>query len=154
MKDDFSIMLLRQINGLLGFYHNRHLEKISGLTFSQIFLLYETFAMADQEKKGFTLSTLVAETGFTKSTVCSTLRALKEAGYIKMNVDRLDNRRKKIFLTPKAEAAREEVKDFVEEVNVSLRQGISDQEMEVLERSLQKILDNIKMTRARCINQK
>lgn len=154
MKNDFGIMLLRQINGLLGFYHNRCLEKISGLTFSQIFLLHEMFGMADQEKKEFSLSALAAETGFSKSTVCSTLRALKEAGYIKMNADRLDNRRKKILLTPKAEAAKEEVKDFVEEVNVSLRQGISDQEMEVLERSLQKILDNIKMTRARCINQK
>lgn len=151
MKNDFGIMLLRQINGLLGFYHNRRLEKISGLTFSQIFLLHEMFAMADKEKKGFSLSALAVETGFSKSTVCSTLRALKEAGYIKMKADRLDNRRKKILLTPKAEAAREEVRDFVEEVNTSLRQGISDQEMEIMERSLQKILDNIKTTRARCL---
>ncbi|MBM6828826.1 winged helix-turn-helix transcriptional regulator [Anaerotignum lactatifermentans] len=152
MKNDFGIILLRQINGLLGFYHNHRLEKISGLTFSQIFLLYEMFDMADQEKRGFSLSALAAETGFSKSTVCATLRALKEAGYIKMNADRMDHRRKKIFLTQKAEAAREEVNDFVKEVNTSLRQGITDQEMEVLEYSLQKILENIRITRARCLD--
>lgn len=133
------LCVLRQINAYLGLYENEKLAQ-SGMTFAQVILLNELFAM-DSPK--ICSHELCQQVGLAKSSVSRTLKELKKNGYIKMRVDKNDNRKKHIILTPKAIEAREGVKAYVDGLNHCLFQKIPQCGQTEIEATLQTILGNI-----------
>lgn len=81
--------------------------------------------------------------GFTRSSISRTLKELRKNGYVKMKMDKDDNRKKHIVLTPKAHAAEGIVKDYIENLNDCLVQEIPEHRLEGIESALRTILDNI-----------
>lgn len=63
--------------------------------------------------------------------------------HVKMKMDKDDNRKKHIVLTPKAHAAESIVKDYIENLNDCLVQEIPEHRLEGIESALRTILDNI-----------
>lgn len=152
MSQDFVIKLLRQINGSMPSDNKMLPEKISSLTFAQIYLLAELYKMTEKGHAVISLSKLADKSGFSKSTVCAMLKCLRMLGYIQMQTDRADNRRKAIVLTQRAQAAKADVKQCVCEFNNTLCAGIPEEELHKLEDLLQIILKNVKRTRERDFN--
>lgn len=151
MPQDFVIMLLRQINSSLPADNRMLPKRISALTLSQIYLLDELYAMSENECGIVSLSSLARESGFSKSTVCTTLKCLRKSGYIKMQMDNEDNRRKEIVLTEQARAVEPDVKQYVNEFNHALCAGIPEEEFENLEKALRTVLQNARSFRARSL---
>lgn len=60
-----------------------------------------------------------------------------------MRMDQADNRKKRVFLTPKAYAARGSVQEYMENLNRCLVREIPEGSLEGIESTLQTILDNI-----------
>lgn len=64
-----------------------------------------------------------------------------------MKVDKDDNRKKHIVLTPKAYAAEGIVKDYIENLNDCLVREIPKHRLDGVESTLRTILDNIQQRR-------
>ena len=115
MPDGNLLLTLRQINICLGLYESEKLAA-SEMTFAQAFLL---------------------RVGFTRSSISRTLKELRKNGYVKMRLDKADNRKKHIILTPKAHAAEGIVKDYIDSLNDCLVQEIPDNiQQKTLRRSI------------------
>ena len=101
MPDGNLLLTLRQINICLGLYESEKLAA-SEMTFAQAFLLNEIFSM---DSSCVCSTELCERMGFTRSSISRTLKELRKNGYVKMKMDKDDNRKKHIVLTPKAHAA-------------------------------------------------
>ena len=144
MSQDLDIMLIRQINGALTAGTEAMPDKISDLSFSQMCLLAELFELNEREECPMSLSLLAREIGFSKATICSTLKGLRKSGYVKMWTDDSDSRRKEIALTEKAFSVRSEVNDYISTLNGRLFSGIPEGDLQSLKNSLHIILRNAK----------
>jgi len=139
MPDGNLLLTLRQINICLGLYESEKLAA-SEMTFAQAFLLNEIFSM---DSSCVCSTELCERVGFTRSSISRTLKELRKNGYVKMKMDKDDNRKKHIVLTPKAHAAEGIVKDYIENLNDCLVQEIPEHRLEGIESALRTILDNI-----------
>ena len=139
MSDGNLLLTLRQINICLGLYESEKLAA-SEMTFAQAFLLNEIFSM---DSPCVCSTELCERVGFTRSSISRTLKELRKNGYVKMKMDKDDNRKKHIVLTPKAHAAESIVKDYIENLNDCLVQEIPEHRLEGIESALRTILDNI-----------
>lgn len=142
MPDGNLLLTLRQINICLGLYESEKLAA-SEMTFAQAFLLNEIFSM---DSSCVCSTELCERMGFTRSSISRTLKELRKNGYVKMKMDKDDNRKKHIVhivLTPKAHAAEGIVKDYIENLNDCLVQEIPEHRLEGIESALRTILDNI-----------
>lgn len=142
MPKNFVIMLLRQINSSLPTDNRMLPERISALSLSQIYLLDELYTMAEKKYEMLSLSALARESGFSKATICTTLKSLRRLGYVKMRIDNADNRRKEIILTERARKVEPDVKQYITEFNHAICKGIPEQELQSFEKSLQTVLQN------------
>ena len=133
------LLTLRQINICLGLYENEQLSD-SGMTFAQAFLLNEIFSM---DAPCVCSTELCERVGFARSSISRTLKELRKNGYVEMKMDKDDNRKKHIVLTPKAYAAEGIVKDYIENLNGCLVQEIPEHRLEGVESTLRTILANI-----------
>lgn len=139
MPDGNLLLTLRQINICLSIYENEKLAA-SEMTFAQAFLLNEIFSM---DSSCVCSTELCERMGFTRSSISRTLKELRKNGYVKMRLDKTDNRKKHIILTPKAHAAEGIVKDYIDSLNDCLVQEIPEHSLSGIESTLQTILDNI-----------
>ena len=133
------LLTLRQINICLGLYESEKLVA-SEMTFAQAFLLNEIFTT---DSSCICSTGLCERVGFTRSSISRTLKELRKNGYIKMEMDKDDNRKKHIILTPKAYAAEGFVRNYIENLNGCLVQKIPKHSLEGLETGLRTILGNI-----------
>ena len=143
MPDGNLLLTLRQINICLSLYESEKLAA-SEMTFSQAFLLNEIFSM---DSSCVCSTELCERVGFTRSSISRTLKELRKNGYVKMKMDKDDNRKKHIVLTPKAYAAEGIVKDYKENLNDSLVREIPKHRLDGVESTLRTILDNIQQRR-------
>ena len=139
MSDGNLLLTLRQINICLGLYESEKLVA-SEMTFAQAFLLNEIFTT---DSSCICSTGLCERVGFTRSSISRTLKELRKNGYIKMEMDEDDNRKKHIILTPKAYAAEGLVRNYIENLNGCLVQKIPKHSLEGLENGLRTILVNI-----------
>lgn len=145
MSGENLLLTLRQINICLGLYESEKLEA-SEMTFAQVFLLNEIFSM----KSSCVCSIELCErVGFTRSSISRTLKELRKNGYIKMQMDEADNRKKHIVLTSKAYAAESAVKNYIENLNNCLIQQIPKRSLAGVENTLRTILRNIQQETVR-----
>lgn len=106
MHDGNILLLLRQINICLGLYENEALAA-NGMTFAQVFLMNVIFSM---DAPRICSTDLSEKVGFTRSSISRTLKELKKSGYIKVEMDEKDNRKKHIILTQKAISAKTDIR--------------------------------------------
>lgn len=105
--------------------------------------------------QGRTLHFLLAQTGdvFQKdieeeysirpSTASEMLKQMEERGLIRRETVPYDNRLKKVVLTDQALAYRQQVRQELTQLEKTLIQGISPEEMEVFFRVVEKMMDNL-----------
>lgn len=142
-------MLLRQINSAFPIDSRTVPERISTLSLSQMYLLDELYAMAQNGYETLSLSALTQDLGFSKATISATLKVLRKLGYINMQIDNDDNRRKKIILTERAQEVKPDVQQYVADFNRGICKGISGRELRSFEKTLSMVLQNMRDIRAR-----
>lgn len=143
------LRIFRQIDVFLSYYDYNQGEALCDLKYSQIFLLNEMFELKKNTKGAITLTVLGKKTGFSKASLCSALKILKKAGYVDVMVDREDNRKKNLLLTKKAKEAELDAKLYLCSVSDLLCEGMGGRELEEMERSLNKISENINKMQVR-----
>ena len=144
MPQDHVVKLLRQINSALPGDAGNRPDDIAHLSFAQIYLLGELFEWERTGREPLSLTALSKETGFSKATVCATLKKLRNGGFVNMQMDDADNRRKPITLTQRAWDAQPSVTQYISALDRALCAGISSKDRKTMERSLQVILHNTK----------
>ena len=104
-------------------------------------VLHYLLTHKEQDIYGVDLHTIL---GISKSSISSTLKALKQKGYLKMKVNPLDDRKKQIVLTDKAYNAQQLIDSGLIEQERILCKEIPEQRLEFLEKDLDKMLCNLK----------
>lgn len=104
-------------------------------------VLHYLLTHKEQDIYGVDLHTIF---GISKSSISSTLKALKQKGYLKMKVNPLDDRKKQIVLTDKAYNAQQLIDSGLIEQEKILCKEIPEQRLEFLEKDLDKMLCNLK----------
>lgn len=132
--------LLRQVNAGLIRYGKSSMEKLD-LTPAQSMMLEHLLA---QNKKEYCLTDICAETELSKATVSTMLKALRKRGYLVMEANSDDDRKKKIVLTQKAYETQGAVEESLKKRGDCIYNGISKSELENLEHTLNKMIFNLK----------
>lgn len=99
------------------------------------------FALYDEE--GLTQTDLVARHHLDKSVVARVTDRLEEKGYVERRPDPDDGRRKRLVLTPKAEALHDDVRAIKDAVEVEMTQGLDDAEVDALVTGLRTVARNL-----------
>lgn len=103
------------------------------MTFAQVLLLNEILSM---DSPCVCSTELCERVGFTRPSISRTLKELRKNGYVKTKMDKDDNRKKHIVLTPKAHAAESTIKDYIGNLNDCLVQEIPEHRLEGIESAL------------------
>lgn len=138
--NDYSIILLIKQLDIHISQHGKKQINQDELTSAQCFMLNQLFA---QEKQKIYSTDLHSQIGFSRPSISFTLKGLKQKGYIDMDTDCEDNRRKYIILTPKAYQEKEAMQCLMKECQECLCEGIPEQDLERLKRILKHMLNNI-----------
>ena len=147
MSQDSVIMLIRQIYSALPVDTKRMPDEISGLSFAQICLLVELFELERMSHEPLSLSALAQETGFSKPAVCATLKKLRSTGYVQMQMDDSDNRRKEISLTRGAWEIESKAEQYISKLDYTLCKGISPNDLQIMKKALTAVLQNVRNAR-------
>ncbi len=142
MQEDTKIGLLVKFvsNGL-----KRALDNSSvriGLTATQCQTMGFLRRKTDMGEKAYPMD-LEKELHLKKSTVSGVLKRMEEKGFIKLQSDDDDGRRKIITLTPKSKEIDEKMEENFRYVEGELLTGIDEEDIEITKRTLLKMLDNI-----------
>ncbi len=131
---------LKQLHILLEQYGKRQMQDMD-LTPTQSILLQYLLAHKGQEICGIDLHTTLR---ISKSSVSSTLKALKQKGYVNLREDPMDDRKKQILLTEKAYNAEQLIQSSLLRQQKYLCEGIPTQRLQYLEEDLEQMLCNLK----------
>ena len=148
MQKSHVVALLRQISSSLPGDTEKRPDEISELSLAQIYLLGELFQLERAGREPLSLSTLCRKNGFSKATICATLKKLRNGGFVRMQTDNTDNRRKDISLTRQARQLEPYITQYLSALDRTLCAGISAKDLQTTERSLQTILQNTKNSRS------
>lgn len=144
MQENHVVALLRQIGSSLPGGTGKRPKEISELSLAQIYLLGELFQLERTGREPLSLSALSKENGFSKATVCETLKKLRKGGFVRMQMADADNRRKEISLTQEAWRLEPYITQYISALDRTLCAGISSKDLKTMEQSLQVILQNTK----------
>ncbi|MDN3956332.1 MarR family winged helix-turn-helix transcriptional regulator [Sporolactobacillus laevolacticus] len=89
------------------------------------------------------ISDLVTNTALSKTTLSSMLDRLEQAGHIKRALDKNDKRRTIISLTEKSKQLKKKYEDVSNEMIDLFYKGLSEEQIDEFERTLQHILNNL-----------
>lgn len=142
MPQEYVIEQLYQIGSRLIAYGN-YFENKMELSLPQLFLLYKMLEWSDETDGKLSVSSLSQKTGLSKSSVCSTVQALKRLGYLTKNISNVDNRRKEIVLTEKANAVSDQITEQIQRLDQQLCCGVPPHELQTIRRALWQIAENM-----------
>lgn len=151
MQKSHVVALLRQISSSLPGDTEKIPDEIADLSLAQIYLLGELFQLERTGRESLSLSALSRENGFSKATVCATLKKLRKGGFVRMQTDDADNRRKEISLTRRAWQLESCITQYISALDRTLCAGISSNDLETTEQSLQVILQNTKSAESKVL---
>lgn len=134
--------LLRQVNAGLIQYGKACMEELD-LTPAQGTMLK---CLLSKNKKEYYLTDICAEAKLSKSTGSVMLKALRKKGYLQVNSDSADDRRKKVVLTQKAYEMQNIIEEDMKKRSEYIYKDISEKELSELENTLSKIVFNLKQT--------
>ena len=132
--------LFKRIHDQVEKLTNRRLRS-EGLTFSQHAIL--TYLIYDA-RRPVTQKDLVEQTGLSHVTVTGIVNRLVQKDLIDATTDIHDRRCKILVPTEKAKKLAEQVWEHSHAINLRILDGLSEEEIEVLNRLLHKTLDNLK----------
>jgi MarR family transcriptional regulator, organic hydroperoxide resistance regulator len=95
------------------------------------------------EQEGLTQRELSREVNLTESSMVLMLNAMQTANLVRRNRDRLDKRRLRIHLTPKARALKRKLLPYAGKINAIAAQGISVKDRAVMLAVLAKMKHNL-----------
>ena len=79
-----------------------------------------------------------------QATIATSLKSLERLGYVEKRLDDQDNRRNRVAITQKGEAAVKQCFEVFNEVDRRMTEGLSAQEWEELDRLQHRMLDNLR----------
>ncbi|MCO7125247.1 MarR family transcriptional regulator [Sporolactobacillus shoreicorticis] len=89
------------------------------------------------------ISDLVTDTALSKATLSSMLVRLERAGHVKRTIDKNDKRKTIVSLTEKSKLLKRTYADVSNEMIDLFYQGLSEEQIDAFERTLQHILSNL-----------
>ncbi len=87
---------------------------------------------------------IATELDISPAAVATTIKKLEQSGYIKKNVDQEDGRYHEIGLTNKGRCVVEQSKILFQEKDIEIFEGIDEQELLQVQKTLGKVLQNLK----------
>lgn len=132
--------LIRQVNTYLIQYGKEHMGKLDMTPAQSMVLSY----MLSRGKREYCQTELCGEVGLSRATMSVVIKALCGRGYLRMELDPADIRKKKLLLTDRAFEAREEIEECLKERTNCMFQGISVPEREILEKALAQMAENLR----------
>lgn len=78
-----------------------------------------------------------------KATLTKSIKKLIEIGYVEVVNDETDKRIKHLYLTPKGVPAVKQIKEIHHDFYNTLRAGISSQDIQLTERTMEQMMENI-----------
>lgn len=140
MKEDKILFILKRLNSSID-QLNKEKSESGGLTLSQSYWLH--YLLVNNGKK-FYETDIHTDCGLSRASISSTLKKLRQKGYIEMIADTDDDRRKQIILTDKAyQADKELTADLLSKQN-RICSGISPEKLDVTIECLNIMLENVK----------
>jgi len=100
------------------------LLKPYGISHGQIFLLIALY-----EEEGISQHNLCEIYNLDKAGVGRSLNKLREKGYIRKEIDEVDKRRKKLYLTEKADKFKDKLFNILDTVEKQVRSDLTEEEI-------------------------
>ena len=104
---------------------------------------FPLFLMRLTENEGVTLSELGSELMFDKAHVSRTVAAFEEEGYVEKRPDENDKRILRLYVTAKGLETAQKIREIHDGVNALLLEGVSKEDLEVCERVLNQLHNNL-----------
>lgn len=134
------VLLLRQLSLSLKQYGRDQMKSLE-ISPSQTLVLDYLFS-----RRGHAIyaTELHEKFGISKSAISSTLKGLRQKGYLEMESNPEDDRKKQLVLTPKAYAIEKQINAGLEEQQKRLCREIPKEHLEILENGLRTMVVNLK----------
>jgi len=141
------IVLKKSIGRLISILHRQ-----SQIYFNHCLKEYDvtsaeySFLMALYRKDGVTQDELSSYLYIDKSATARAIKSLEDKGYIMRSKDHLDKRFNRVFLTEKAKACKDEIREKVWSWSNFLREGINEQDIDTVVSVLETMVKKVEKT--------
>jgi len=132
--------LLKQLKAASEQYDRYHVQDL-GITCGQCIMLHY---LLSQKPRVLYATDIHMTLGISKATISAILKSLKKKGYLIMEEDARDDRRKRLVLTEKALEMQPEIEAALRKRGESMCKGISKEELMITEQVLCRMLENLK----------
>lgn len=140
MEEGQIVGLLKRLNHLLDGY-GRNLAGQRGISQSQCVMLWY---LLDQRGRTVCATDIHLVFEISKASISTVLKGLKKEGYLNLVSVPGDDRKKQIVLTEKAYEAEKAIREGMGAIQEHLFLGIGEAELQVVERSLARMIENLK----------
>ena len=83
------------------------------------------------------------ELDISKSVASNLMKRMEKNGFIQLETSKTDKRAKYIRLTPQSQERMKKIRDFFDEMNLSILNGVSEQELLIFSQVMAKFYQNI-----------
>lgn len=132
--------LLKQLKAALEQYERYHVQDLDITSGQCIMLNY----LLSQKSEVLYATDIHMAFGISKATVSAILKSLRKKGYLVMEGDGKDDRRKRLVLTEKAYGMQQEIETVLRKRGEDMCEGISRQELKATEQVLCRMLSNLR----------
>lgn len=136
-KGGFLITQIKQVQGRVfnSLLQKAGIEEFNGAQGRILYVLWQ--------EDNLPIVELSRRTGLAKTTLTSMLDRMEAKGFLERAADRQDRRALRIVLTPKAKALSDKYQEVSDEMNRIFYENFTEEEMDIFERFLEKILKNL-----------
>lgn len=136
-RGGFLISQIKQIQGRVfdSLLQRAGIEEFNGAQGRILYVLWQ--------EDNLPIIELSKRTGLAKTTLTSMLDRMEERGFLKRVPDSQDRRLLRIVLTDKARAMNDSYNEVSDEMSRIFYEGFSDEEIDIFEKYLDKILQNL-----------
>ena len=96
-----------------------------------------------EEGKDTLIKDIEQELDISKSVASNLMKRMEKNGFIKLEMGKTDKRAKYIRLTPQSQERMKKIRDFFDEMNLSILNGVSEQELLIFSQVMAKFYQNI-----------
>ena len=96
-----------------------------------------------EEGKDTLIKDIEQELDISKSVASNLMKRMEKNGFIKLEMGKTDKRAKYIRLTPQSQERMKKIRDFFDEMDRSILNGVSEQELLIFSQVMAKFYQNI-----------
>ena len=96
-----------------------------------------------EEGKDTLIKDIEQELDISKSVASNLMKRMEKNGFIQLEMSKTDKRAKYIRLTPQSQERMKKIRDFFDEMNLSILNGVSEQELLIFSQVMAKFYQNI-----------